>query len=272
MDSKSEGSRSYTTKPPPLVEPGATAGGRPSVPSRLHPGGHDARASWASRQWEESNCRATGSLEQTQRSQGGSSRLPSAVSPPGRQFRGDKGPGPASPTETQLLPGLLSDAVEMGPANLHNRPENSECGLACYSKTGRTGASPGRSLQHSASRALPPGAQRKPTALSPESCPGGGPAPIVGPWIGRLWDAVPGRQIHRMHPGLPLQTVLLGVPTFVPMQPDETGPQAQPTRVYPDAGRLGVLRVAPQDLTSCALGIPHPGQPWSQGHLLVHVV
>ena len=76
-------------------------------------------------------------------------------------------------------------------------------GLACHRKTGCTSASPGRSLQHSASRALPPGAQRKPTALSPESCPGRGPAPVMGMWIGRPWDAVPGRRVHQDAPRPP---------------------------------------------------------------------
>ena len=57
------------------------------------------------------------------------------------------------------------------------------------------------------------------------------------------------------------------------MQPDETGSRAP---LHSGLSLLwqtqGVLKVAPQDLASCALGIPHPGQPWSQGHLLVQLV
>lgn len=30
--------------------------------------------------------------------------------------------------------------------------------------------------------------------------------------------------------------------------------------------------MVPQDLASCALGVPHPGHPWSQGHLLLQLV
>lgn len=131
-DSKSEGSRLHHR----ASTPGGARShgrGRPSVPSRLHleamtpehPGPHG--------QWEESNCRATESGANTAPPK--ALTLSSAVAPAGRQFRGGQGAWTASSTETQLLPGLLSDAVEMGPANLHNCPENSEYGLACYSKT-----------------------------------------------------------------------------------------------------------------------------------------
>lgn len=65
-----------------------------------------------------------------------------------------------------------------------------------------------------------------------------------------------------MHPGLPLQTVHLGVSTFVPMQPDETGPRAPPHSGLSLLWQTqGVLRVAAQDLASCALGILTLGSP-----------
>lgn len=103
----------------------------------------------------------------------------------------------------------------MDPANLHNRPENTEFGLSCYCKTGRVSASTGKSLQHSLSGAIPLGVQRKPTALSPESRPGEGPAAVVdvGTWIGAALGCCSQEVDSSGHTQASLlQTVLIGVP------------------------------------------------------------